>query len=90
MPSPLETCGNCVFFDINSCDGSPVGTVTIQDQEVSQGFCRTNNGLKLMAKKKRIYAGNQREHSSLRKGLFSKIQNLLLNHPQVLLNYSMV
>ena len=51
MPSPLETCGNCVFFDINSCDGSPVGTVTIQDQEVSQGFCRTNNGLKLMAKK---------------------------------------
>ena len=51
MPNSSEICGNCTFFDLNRCDSTLVGTVTIQDQEVSQGFCRTNNGLKLMARK---------------------------------------
>ena len=50
MASPEAICGNCVFFDLNSCDGTPVGSVTIEGQKVSQGFCRTNNGLRLMTR----------------------------------------
>lgn len=50
MAGPEAICGNCVFFDLNSCDGTPVGSVTIEGQEVSQGFCRTKNGLRLMTR----------------------------------------
>lgn len=40
-------CGDCVNFDQNTVNGSPVGTVYVDGSMVAQGYCRGRLGLVL-------------------------------------------
>lgn len=42
-----KLCGNCQFFDINDCRGTPVPKIRINNVDAITGFCRASKGLVL-------------------------------------------